>query len=425
MGRGNLITAGTRPFTHGVEHVAQVRALMAGGERAVAGPLLATHGNRFQLLEGADEFIPSLVADIRSAQHQVNFSTYALHPGLPGGHVRQVTDALIERARAGVAVTAIVDQVGTGLLLPGAKKRERLAFLQELRDNGVGIVVKKVTPGRGGLDDVRFAVDHRKLYEIDGTISYQGGMNLVDAWLPWHDVMVRAEGPTSAQAGAVLAARYRDLGGTVAPARAALLEEALRRPVDDAYHATELLTTGSRSRRDMTEAFIADVQEVTRSTERGRLWVANPYLADPQVMNPVVDAARAGHDVRLTLAPKVVGGAQAQDVFTDPLRRAWAYEVANAGGTVILVPEFSHAKVWLAQRAPDAPTKASVGAFNLDLGSTKRNYENGLRTTDPGLVTSVEGMFLSQQGRGIVPGDDVVAGWEHLARWRERLNLRY
>lgn len=415
MGMGGTLVRASRASAHdaAAAHVAQLHAVVREGDRA-AGALLPTSGNRFELLEGAEAWIPRLVDDIESAQHQVNFSTYALHGGPEDGHVRRVVDALVRRRDAGVPVTGIIDQVGSGLLFPGARRTARLELVEELRDHGVEIAVKRLTPTRGGLDDVRFAVDHRKQYEIDGRISHQGGMNLVDAWLPWHDVMLRAEGPTSAQAGAILAGRWRDLGGTVGPARVAVLEAGLRAPVDEARHAAWQLTNGNRHRRELTERFIADA-----SGARDRLWIANPYLADPRAMTPVVEAARAGRDVRLLLAPKVTGGGQAQDLFTDPLRRAWAWEVANAGGSVVVVPEFSHAKVWLADDA------ASVGAFNLDLSSTKRNYENALRTNDPRAVAAVEQLFLRQQARGFGATQDVVDGWAGIARWRDHLGLRY
>ena len=423
MGMGTLVTGATRPFAHGAEHVAQLERVLLEGDRA-AGALLPTYGNKFELLEGADAFIPRLAADIRGATKQVNLTFYGWHqPSAPGSWVDQVSKAAMDRASE-IPVTAIMDQVGSGLLIPGAKRIQRRLFVEQLRGSGIDVIVKPLTMGRGGVDDARLAVDHRKIVEIDGWINYQGGMNLVDQWLTWHDVMVRTEGPMSAQAGAVLAARWRELGGTITDARAAVLTEAMRRPVEDATYGAELLTNGNRHRRELTDAFVAEARAVAEATEPSRLWLANPYLADPKAMEPVVAAARAGHDVRLILAPKVTGGGQLQDVFTDPLRRAWAWEVASAGGTVIVVPEFSHAKVWLSQ-VGQRPPRASAGAFNLDIGSTRRNYENAIHTSDPQLVDPVEAMFAGQATRGVTATEDVVRGWESLATLRRRLNLQY
>lgn len=431
-GTGTLVTSATRSLVSDaalamhadrVAQLAQLRSIVQHGD-AAAGSLLPTHGNRFELLEGADAFVDRLVGDIGRAEHQVNFSTYALHPGSPGSYVQRVLDALVERRQAGVRVTGIIDQVGSGLLIPGAKKIQRAAFVDQLRRNDIEVIVKPLTFGRGGVDDARLAVDHRKLFEIDARVAYQGGMNLVDAWLPWHDVMVRAEGPAAAQAGALLAGRWRDLGGHVPDVRVAVLEAGLRQPVDDLTHATTMLTNGSRTRKELSHQFMADARAVAEATEPSRLWIANPYLADPEAMEPVVQAAKAGHDVRLLLAPKAPKGEQLQDVFTDPLRRAWAWEVATAGGTVVKLPRFSHAKAWLSQVGA-RPASAAVGSLNLDVMAMRRNYENAIRSTDPDLVAAVERLFVAQQQRGIVASDDLVAGWRGIATWRERLNLRY
>ena len=60
-------------------------------------------------------------------------------------------------------------------------------------------------------------MDHRKLIEIDGRVSYQGGINMVDGWSSWHDMMVRAEGPVAAEPpddDVPESSPLRDSGGT-------------------------------------------------------------------------------------------------------------------------------------------------------------------------------------------------------------------
>lgn len=400
---GGIVAAAGRSHAHGAEHVAQLHAIARDGDRA-AGSLLPTAGNRFEVLEGAESFVVRLVQDVRAAEHQVNLTSYALHaPDDQGSLVQRVTSALIGRAQQGLPVTIVTDQVGSGLLASGVRR----AQMEQLRDHGVDVRVNSLLGERG-------AIDHRKLYEIDGRISYQGGHNLVDGWLPWHDIMVRAEGPTAAQAGALLAGRWRDLGGTVTRDRLGVLEQGLTAPVADASHAALQLSNGNRQRRELTNFFIDGVRSA-----KERVWIANPYLGDPRAMSAVVDAARAGLDVRLLLAPKAQTAGQLQDVFTDPMRRAFAHHLADAGGTVVRVREFSHAKAWIHDDV------ATAGTFNLDLSSTVRNYENAISTTDPAALEGLERVFLSQQERGTVAAPEVVDSWRSLGRMRQRLGLRY
>src|SRR5690606_33179848 len=157
---------------------------------------------------------------------------YAIHPGSPGGTISgKVLDALGDRAREGIPVTVQIDGQGSGLTL---RKADRVAMVQHLRAQGAEVIAKRFTLGRRPLDDSRIAVDHRKIAEIDGVTSYAGGINMVDQWSSWHDGMMRIQGPASAQHGAVLAARWRDLGGTVTPERLAVLGRGLAAPVEDA-----------------------------------------------------------------------------------------------------------------------------------------------------------------------------------------------
>jgi phosphatidylserine/phosphatidylglycerophosphate/cardiolipin synthase-like enzyme len=393
--------------------VQQLRSVLTNGD-AAAGDLLPTYGNRFDLLERATPWIDRLVQDVGAAQHQFNFTTYAIQPSPEQGLMRRFLDVTTRRADEGLPVTAIVDELGSGMGIPGETRRVRRAFMEELRDHHVDVRTHRFSFRRGPLDDARFAVDHRKIYEIDGRVSYAGGMNLVDAWSDWHDFMLRAEGPTSAQAGALLAGRWRDLGGDVSAARQAILEDGLRAPVDDARFATWQVTNGNRHRRELTERFVDGVRGA-----QDRVWLANPYLSDPHSMSAVVDAAAAGRDVRLLLAPKASGTQQAQDLFTDPLRRAWAHAIAMRGGTIIRVPEFSHAKAWIIDQ------RANVGSHNLELGATRRNYENVVETEEPHAVDQVEALFQRQTLRGVQlePGD--IQDGRRLDAMRRTLHLQY
>jgi phosphatidylserine/phosphatidylglycerophosphate/cardiolipin synthase-like enzyme len=393
-------------------HMRQLERLIATGDSA-ASNLLPTAGNRFRLVDSATAFADQLVVDIRSAQQHINFTEYAIHPGKEGGPVSaKVLNALKDAVADGIPVTAQLDALGSGIALGN---RERVQMVQQLRDAGVKVTVRPFSLGRGGLDDARAAVDHRKIFEIDGRISWSGGMNLVDEWSPWHDLMIRIEGPASAQLGAVIAARSRDLGQQVTAQRIEVLRRGLSAPVDDAQFATRVLTDGNRHRRELSDAFVA----ATR-TAKDRFWLMDPYLSDPRAMREVVGAAeRLGPDAHLFLSTKVTGGGQLQDVFTDPLRRAWAYKFAEAGGEVHVTPSFSHAKGWIIDDV------AGVGSHNKDRSSMRRSYENLVATNDPGAVALLESAMQHQRGVSTQASNDTVAGWRNLARVRDAFNLQY
>lgn len=396
---------------------AQVDDMLRLGDEA-GRSLMATTGNKLELIEGTEQFAGRLLDDIRGAQHHITISQFAVAPGAPGGVIsHSMLEALKERSRAGVHVSMLLDQLGSRLLVPGGGRRAARAMVQSLRDAGVEVHVKKFTWSRGPANDAHFASNHRKIFEIDARITYQGGMNVVDGWAPWHDLMVRGEGPIAAQAGALNVASTRATGGSADAAHAALLHRGLDTPVSDAKAMALLVSNGSRTRRDLTELFVNQARTATK-----RLWIANPYLADPKVMREVVAAAERGVDVRVLVTSRVGSFAtQPQDVFTAPLRYAWAQQIQDAGGTIYHTPGFSHAKAWIADDL------AAVGSFNLDRSSTIRNYENAIITDDAGVLTSLEQMFgrREQLARTLAPAQDAQRGWKTLATLQKLFNLQY
>lgn len=401
MGLGRIGTAADTAIT-------QLHAAARGGDAHARG-LIPLGGNRVEVLEGVDEFVPRLVEDIANARRQVNMSMYALQAGPADGIATRVVAALGERAAAGIPVTVQLDAVGSQLAHPFVREQQQL--VRDMRSAGIDVRIKPLTPTRAGLDDARFAVDHRKLIEVDGRISYQGGINLVDDWSTWQDMMVRVEGPSAAQGGALLAARWRDLGGDVTATRLAVLEDGLRGPVDAAGSAVRQLANGNRHDRELTRVH----QEMVDGAV-DHLRIANPYLADADIMRSIVAAARRGVDVELLLPPKAN---EAGDVLTDPLRRAWAARIHEAGGTVIRLPTFSHAKATIADG------HALIGSLNLDRASNRRNYETAIQTSDPATLARLSGIFDAQRAIGSVLDDDSARDWLHLARVRDVIGMEY
>src|ERR1039458_6111257 len=81
--------------------------------RQSAGSLLGpdfVSGNDITTLVNGTQIFPAMLSAIRSAKHSINFEDYWFSNGQIG---REFTEALAERARAGVKVSAILDALGT------------------------------------------------------------------------------------------------------------------------------------------------------------------------------------------------------------------------------------------------------------------------------------------------------------------------
>ncbi|WP_231369389.1 phosphatidylserine/phosphatidylglycerophosphate/cardiolipin synthase family protein [Thioalkalivibrio sp. AKL19] len=156
------------------------------------GPELM-RGNQVTALQNGEEIFPSMLAAIRSAQRSITFETHIYWSGEIGEAFSQ---ALSERARAGVSVHVIIDWVGS--------TRMDQSLLDSMQDSGV--LLHRYRPLRwynlGRMNNRT----HRKLLVVDGHIGFTGGVGIADQWTgggggpeQWRDTHFRIEGPVVAQ----------------------------------------------------------------------------------------------------------------------------------------------------------------------------------------------------------------------------------
>lgn len=155
------------------------------------GPGLA-EGNHVECLANGCRYFPAMLHDIQNAKTSITMETFIFWSGTVG---RQFTDALIERARAGVPVHILVDWVGSWHM-------ER-ALMDEL--NSEGIEFRRYRPPTWHNLAVFNNRTHRKILLIDGTIAYTGGAGIADSWdgdaddrKLWRDNQYRLTGPAVA-----------------------------------------------------------------------------------------------------------------------------------------------------------------------------------------------------------------------------------
>src|ERR1700720_2847035 len=100
--------------------------------RQSAGSLLGPNfvsGNNITTLVNGNQIFPAMLSAIRSAKKSITFETYVFWDG---EIAREFTEALADRARAGVKVHAILDAQGTSKM--GTEN------LEMLREAGVDVV---------------------------------------------------------------------------------------------------------------------------------------------------------------------------------------------------------------------------------------------------------------------------------------------
>lgn len=155
------------------------------------GPSLS-HGNKVECLVNGCRFFPAMLNDVRAAQSSITLETFIFWSGDIG---HQFTEALLERANAGVRVHVLVDWLGSWHM--------DNALVEKLRNSPIQF--RRFRPLRWHDLAVFNNRTHRKILVVDGRIAYTGGMGIADTWKGdaesprvWRDNQYRLEGPAVA-----------------------------------------------------------------------------------------------------------------------------------------------------------------------------------------------------------------------------------
>jgi cardiolipin synthase len=327
-----------------------------------------TRGNSIELLVNGNETFPRMLEEIEKAQKYILLQVYIYRADELG---RKFAKALMAKARAGVKVTLMNDDIG--MKIPGP-------LLDELHASGVQTGSFNNTRGRGRLQ-VNFR-NHRKILIVDGKVAFIGGLNIGDEylgkvkkWGNWRDTHVMIQGP------AVLAAQLSFAKDWYFISQKDLdLDWKLNLAKTDAHVA--VLHTGPAD--DKQTCLLSHVALVNFA--RKRLWLASPYVVPPETLvDALILASLRGVDVRLILPAHT-------DARTVRLAsRVYQEKFLRHGIQVYdYYAGFLHQKVMLVDDC-----FAVVGSANLDCRSMFVNFEITAISSDPGFIGKVESMLES------------------------------
>ena len=326
-------------------------------------------GNSVELLVDGEATFASILDGIARAEEYVLFQFFIVHDDEIG---RAAKDVLLERARAGVRVWFLYDEVGSHDL--------PRAYLNELR--AAGVHVSAFNTRKGFLNKLQLNFrNHRKVVVVDGRKAWIGGHNVGDEYLGkdpkfghWRDTHVRIEGP------AALAAQLsfvEDWNWAT--------DEVPDLPWEP--HASEagdlpvlVLPTGPAD--ELETASLMFVQAIEAAQDR--IWIASPYFVpDRPIITALQLAGLRGVDVRI-LIPDM------PDHLLVYLAAFSYFEQAGATGVRFFryTDGFLHQKVVLID-----DRAAAVGTANFDNRSFRLNFEITAVVSDSGFAREVEEMF--------------------------------
>jgi len=342
---------------------------------------LPFNDNHVDVLTDGYHFFQSLLHDIASAKSHIHFDLYIFEDDALG---LLVGDALIAKARAGVEVRIIYDDVGCW----GVRNR----FFERLRKEG--IEVEPFMPVRFPSFARRANYrNHRKLYIIDGRIGYIGGMNIALRYvkgikankssIPWRDTMMRIEGRGVYSMQRAFLVDWYFVDRT-------LLSEKKYYPAIESTTATasssllQTVTSGpSSTYPEIMQGYVRIILNARRY-----VYIETPYfLPTAAVLSAMKTAALSGVDVRV-LIPRYSDAR-----FTEWASRSYLREAIESGvGVSLYEAGFLHSKLLVAD-----DTVCTCGSTNLDFRSFENNFEANAFLFDPAVATRVRDIFLDDE----------------------------
>jgi len=331
-------------------------------------------GNRTELLVDGEAAFDSMFEGIASAERYIFVQFYIIRHDALG---QRLAAALMERARAGVAVHVLYDDVGSGALSEEYKDRLRAEGIQIFGFNHRHRFLRIFGPTRINYRN------HRKNVVVDGRVAWTGGLNVGVEYLGedkrfghWRDTQIKVEGPAVSSFSLIFQEDWLWATGDV-------LQVEPPSPIAEPGTTPALLmATGPADRFEACAIAFSDII----AQARHRLWVVSPYFVPDTDMRTALYAAHLrGVDVRIMLPEKP------DHLLVWLASNAHADAMVQHGISVYRYHRgFLHQKVLLMD-----DRMASVGSVNFDNRSFAINFEMTVWMPDVQVVKDVEAMLLN------------------------------
>ncbi len=320
------------------------------------------------------EFFPALLAEISKATHHIHIISYIIDDDPLG---RLLRDALIDKARKGIEVRLLFDDVGSW------KTPNR--FFEQMREEGIEVhpFMPVRFPAFTGKVNYR---NHRKIIVIDGKVGFIGGMNLAQRYVKGHKGIM-----------------WRDTHVKISGAAVYGLQRAF---LVDWFHADRTLITDRKYYPDTTitpnnnliQIVTSSPTNVWEELEQGYIkillsakryvYMETPYfLPTEPIFFAMRTAALSGVDVRLMVSLKT------DSKLVQMASRSYLTQTIQAGVKVICYEEgFNHTKLLVAD-----DNVATIGSANIDFRSFENNFEANAFFYDKSMAQRIKDIFLTDE----------------------------
>ena len=339
--------------------------------------------NEVEIYTSGYDFFPSLLMEIGKAEHHIHIDTFIISDDPLG---RIIADALIDKAKQGVEVRLIYDDVGSW--------RTPNSFFTRMRNEGIEVYAFMPVRFPAFTSRVNYR-NHRKICVIDGEVGFIGGMNIARRYVQgtpkqsWRDTHIKLTG------AAVYGLQRAFLVDWYFVSKVFITERSYYPEIIIGQNNSLVQVVTSSPTSLWPEIEQGYVRILTNA--KHYVYMETPYFlpTDP-ILFAMRVAALSGVDVRLMIPyetdTKVVEWAS----------RSYVIEASRAGVKILLYRKgFNHSKLLVSDDA-----MATIGSTNVDFRSFENDFEANAFFYDKKIALQVKEVFLADQ-KDSIDLDDV------------------
>lgn len=329
------------------------------------------NGNSIKPYYNGYSFYADLLREISMAKHHIHIEFYIFLSDETG---KLIKDALIDKAKEGVKIRIIIDDLGSW--------KTKQSFIDEMKKSGIEVV--SFLPVRMPVISNKINYrNHRKIVIIDGHTAFIGGMNIATRyikgvkWGTWRDTQIRIKGYTAHELQTIFLVDWNFATKEV------ITDQSYFPTCNDSGTATVLIATSTpfnEWRRIMQGLVLA----LTRAKKY--FYIQTPYFMPTEpIICAMQTAALAGVDIRIIIPNK------SDSVMTQQATRSYLKDILKAGVKVYFYkPGFIHSKMMVSD-----DTLSIIGSTNMDFRSFEQNFEINAFVFDKETALNFKEQFLA------------------------------
>lgn len=348
------------------------------------------------------QFFPALLQSISRARHHIHLETYIFDDDPLG---RLIADALIQKAKEGVEIRVIYDDVGCW--------RVPSAFFERMKKAGIDVCAFMPVKFPAFTSKVNYR-NHRKVCVIDGIEGFTGGINIAlryvkgmrNGTLPWRDTHMRLRGSIVYALQRAFLVDWYFVDRTLVTNRT--YYPPMPWKISNDCLAQMVTSSPIAPWPDIMQGYVRILLEA-----KSYVYMESPYfLPTEPVLFAMRTAALAGVDVRL-MVPR----------HSDSHLLEWAslsYVVETlAAGVKIKLYEggFNHSKLLVAD-----DEVSTCGSTNIDFRSFENNFESNVFFYDRQMALRIKELYMADEAQSVDFNDvDTLSHRPYLHRLTESL----